>query len=189
MSVTWKDYKTGEMIEKHKGAVIKTGYQSWHDDWDELVWVWDFDENRPKSVIVHSTRFGCGDTKFTIDATDEVKALYNAWERECAFRKLLNDDYGRAHKITKGKTVVVTKGRKVPKGIKGLVFWEGTKRFGYSIVTTLGVAVNGEKDANGKWVEVVWVDANNVEVDNPDLTDEFELLAKAFNHFPMVNGF
>ena len=189
MPVIYTNHETGEKIVEFEGAVLETGHQSWYDDWDELVIVWNKEKNAPESRIVYSTRFGCGDVSCKIDATDEVKAKYAAHKRELAFRKLKSEDNKRAHRVRKGSEVVVVAGRKVKKGTKGVVFWEGERRFGYSLVKTLGVAVDGLKDLNNKWAEVVWVNVNNVEVANPELTDDFELLAKAFNQYPMVKGF
>lgn len=188
MPVTYTNHN-GEKVVSHVGCVLHTAHQSWYDDWDELVVVWNPDTKKPESVIVYSTRFGTGDTSFTIDATDEVLAEYNAYLRELKYNKLKSEAYEYAHKIRKGSEVVVVKGRKVKHGTKGLVFWEGTKRFGYSVVRTLGIAVNGEKDEHGKFKEVVWVSADNCEVADPDMPNDYEILANAFNHHPMVKGY
>jgi hypothetical protein len=51
----------------------------------------------------------------------------------------------------KGQTVTVTKGRKVPFGTTGEVFWVGRNSWGWRI---------GMKDAEG---ETHWTDVNNVE--------------------------
>ena len=75
------DVATGEKRAEHVGCVLKTGHHGWHDDWDELVIVWNPVEKKPESIIVYSTRFGVGDISFKIDATDEVLAEYHAYLR------------------------------------------------------------------------------------------------------------
>ena len=62
--------------------------------------------------------------------------------------------------VQKGKSVVVVKGRKVPHGVRGVVFWEGESNYGPRI---------GIKDAAG---EAHWIAASNVEVVLPGFPDD-----------------
>ena len=57
--------------------------------------------------------------------------------------------------VTKGATVVVVKGYKVPKGTSGTVFWTGVTKFGPRI---------GFKDAEGT---VFWTSESNIKVVGP----------------------
>jgi hypothetical protein len=59
-------------------------------------------------------------------------------------------------KIEKGRVVCVVKGRKVPIGIVGKIFYKKTKPTSFGLVTTLGI-----KDKNQV---VYWVNENNVEL-------------------------
>lgn len=75
-----------------------------------------------------TTRFAC-DTYCRIDATDEVKALYTAWvaknraeRREAALRI-------KGTLPERGARVRVVKGRKIPKGTEGTVFWHGADKY------------------------------------------------------------
>lgn len=62
--------------------------------------------------------------------------------------------------VRKGKSVVVMKGRKVPHGLRGIVFWEGEGEYGPRI---------GIKDAAG---EAHWTAASNVEVLLPGFPED-----------------
>jgi hypothetical protein len=81
------------------------------------------------------------------DATDEVKALYKAHvakmaqqARDLKAQKDAEDALYRAKmeaaKIEKGDYVTVYKGRKVPKGTIGQVFWIGDTQYGTRIGLT-----------------------------------------------------
>jgi hypothetical protein len=62
------------------------------------------------------------------------------------------EDIGR-----KGDVVEVYKGRKIPKGTIGTVFWSQCGQYG----TKLGLRTSEEKDESGKWKDVVFVALNN----------------------------
>ena len=71
---------------------------------------------------------------------DERKALEPA--------KALVDAHNR---VEHGKVMQVVRGRKVPKGTEGRVFWMRDGR--------VGLALSDRKDARGYHADVVWVDA------------------------------
>lgn len=78
------------------------------------------------------------------DATEEVKAEWEAWkaeqekirqqkEREAAERERKYRAEQEAKTPNRGKTVKVVKGRKVPVGLIGQVFWRGQTKYGYRV--------------------------------------------------------
>lgn len=127
--------------------------------------VWDEGRNETRSVggwWSHSDMM----KSVTVDATPEVVAKYNDYRARVAAVKAADDarsraarDAEEAAKPKAGKVVKVGKGRKVPKGTTGEVFWYGAGKSytGYG----RGPMRVGFKDAAGN---THWTDANNVEV-------------------------
>lgn len=141
---------------EHVGAVLSEGHEScrimsdvWGDRYFALVW--DFEENAPRKVTLQVVDYGCGysDDRVArawrnwhhtaeVDATDEVKALYQAWQDAQAeaetlrrFEKNLADARERAGEVSKGSRVELSRKRcKVPFGTKGEVFWVGDGSYG-----------------------------------------------------------
>jgi hypothetical protein len=116
-----------------------------------------------ETVEYNSTRYGGGGYA-TVDLTRENLQMYlhNAKSRQIveaiAWYKSLSTAIG------KGKEVIVVKGRKVPHGVIGVIFWERKENYdrygrGWNEVTRIGI-----KDADGN---VYWTYAHNVEVNNP----------------------
>lgn len=102
-----------------------------------------------------TTRFG-GGGYCRIDATDEVKELYAAWVKENERKR--QESYERVKRyealteLARGKRIRVTRGRKVPIGTEGVVFWHGASAYGDRV---------GFNDDQG---ETFWTAATNVEV-------------------------
>jgi hypothetical protein len=105
------------------------------------------------------------------DATPEVKAEWEAWKAEQeAIRAQKEKAYEEAQRKyfleqeaqtpTKGKYVKVVKGRKVPKGTIGEVFWRGQNQWGWSVGLELA---NGDR---------VFTADHNVEVIKPEEVPE-----------------
>lgn len=93
-----------------------------------------------------------------VDANEAVLALHRAHCQavqmegaKAAAKREAEIAAERAKEPAKGKTIVVVRGRKVPKGTKGVCFWMGSSYYG----TRLGL-----KTDSG---ETVWVDARNCE--------------------------
>lgn len=142
-----------------EGAVLETRERNGYDDSDFYAIVWDGE--KITTVDYASTRFWTYHNTAEVDATDSVKAAARAWLRKHAARQYELSQRSRA--ASHGDTVRVTKGRKVPVGTEGKVFWIGEKRWGTRV---------GFKDADG---EAHWTAADNVEV----IHDEDELAEKA----------
>lgn len=156
------------------GAVLKVfmgDYQVFSDDWSWATWAWVWDGNRVCKVLVNAHHPCCPSTSTaTEDATPETIAASNAWTTEQDAARVRSEEIAReasaraeALKPQKGRIVEVFKGRKIPLGTKGFVFWEGTDRYGNAKV---GVATTNRKvQAPGQrfasFVDVVWVAASN----------------------------
>jgi len=125
-------------------------------------------------------RTGCSEfsgvydaTVTVVDATEEIKAAYAAF----LAGKAAGESFARAEReqaahearvlaekrrIANGKLVRVTRGRKVPKGTQGRVFWMKDDTWG----VRLGIATSDRKDARGRNLDVAWVAASNCDVVN-----------------------
>ena len=156
------------MIKDYNGNVTYQGcvFNLWehnsYNDSDFYADVIDPITGEIKSIEYDTTRYaGCGTAQANIDLTKENYYTYlqNSYEKQLnEFVKKYQDDL---RKVDKDKKVIVVKGRKVPKGTEGVVFWVGTQNYdkynrsGYE-VTRIGI-----KDEFGK---IFWTSASNVEV-------------------------
>ncbi len=176
IQVTSKD---GSVQVSHTGCTLKTygeSVQVMSDiyEYHTYALVFDNDSGEFKSVFLTSDYPSSSGEKrvATVDATEEVKALYEAHEIMVEAKKALDRaEARRADKLAevrtpgRGKTLKVVKGRKVPVGTVGECTWYGEGR-SYSPFRSsyrnaapgpmrVGIKVNGE---------VVYTDARNVEV-------------------------
>lgn len=104
----------------------------------------------------------------TVDAPEELVELYHFW---CMAKKygetLASYDVLQTNIIleqktpNKGKYVKVVKGKKVPLGTEGMVFWEGVDNWGNKKV---GIALSPEKNIRGGYVNVAWTATSNCKV-------------------------
>lgn len=145
------------------------------DVWAYITYakVWSPDEGRVKLVAVGNSEFGSSGS-FEVDASDEVKALAAAWEAKELAKRRLSDKISdiskrvEAAKLpSRGKRVKVVRGRKVAKGLTGLVFWAGEGRWGWRVGFT--------PDGGG---EAVWTDRKNVEVIDDAASADLEVIEK-----------
>lgn len=155
--------------------VYRKDYRAMSDvyTYAEFATVWSFDQNKPVEVLVNAN-FECDQSGryAEVDATETVKELFEAHKAE-ELRKhqeaLLKQAQIEAEKAakapTKGRMVKVVKGRKIPLGTTGFVFWTGYDNYGN---TKLGIATSNNKAVQpGKkyasFTDVVWVTASNCE--------------------------
>lgn len=112
-----------------EGKVLSLGEHNGSDDSDFYALVWDDETGKPKEVEYATTRGWTYYNSATVDATDEIRAKYDAYretlraEREAAIAAI------EAQTPSRDKRVKVVKGRKVPIGITGTVFWYGRDKF------------------------------------------------------------
>lgn len=150
---------------KHVGAVLADRERNYHDDSDFYAVYWDFEDGAPSTIEYATTRFGGGGS-CKVDATDEVRALYEAYQAEAYRRAKYNREQGEREQDrrdallpTVGDRVrVIRKLKRVAKGTEGVIFWEGTCSYNGS--TRFGI-----KDADG---EKHWVGIKSVELTEPE---------------------
>ena len=149
-------------VSEHDGRVLSLESRSdriMSDVWDTGYYaiVWNAAAAGPVDVYLGGHEFGCT-KQAEVDATPEVIAAYEAWlaareaERAAAEdARLEANAESRLREVVRGCPVMVTRGRKIPKGTTGRVFWIGQKQF--------GVRVGFETDDG----VTHWADINNVD--------------------------
>lgn len=115
----------------YEGRVLATRERNgYHDsDFDALVWT---EDGKPRWVEYDTTR-GAGGGTAKVDATDEVKAAYADYRDKYVAAQKAERAREDAARVAKGKRVRVVKGRKVPVGTEGVVFWIGDSRWGLRV--------------------------------------------------------
>lgn len=169
-----------EDAETHEGLVVGRETDPYvrimSDVWADLYYalVWNPDLEKVERVPVGDSEFAGGTQEYqvVVDAPADIMIAFEAWKAGRAKGKALRErmsEYDAREQRTqeerqtprRGKTVRVIKGRKLPLGTEGLVFWVGGDRFGN---TKLGIATSDRKDSRGFWADVKWTYAQNVEV-------------------------
>lgn len=169
----------GYWVTTYEGKVLETRERNYYDDSDFYALVWDDDANAVISVDYATTRGWTYLNSATVDATDEVKAKAAKFYENVAFEALKAKAAEAARKVAVGKSVKVVKGRKVPKGTEGTVFWVGPGRAYSYYAAKYGVPDRvGFKDAAGT---TFWTAASNLEVTDAEewLADLEDLKARA----------
>lgn len=155
----------GQVVDR----VVKTE-RIMSDVWADCTYAVVFDGSSIKEVYVGNSEFGYhGDLEgWEIDATLDTLAQYKAFKANQEVIRQHNEalaaEKRRQEAIEreaatpyKGRHVKVVRGRKVPIGTEGVVFWYGRNKFGYN-PNDMRI---GFKDAQGT---VHWTCADNVEV-------------------------
>jgi hypothetical protein len=138
----------------YEGAVLKLGQESvriMSDVWGTLYYalVWEADEPRKVTLEVVDHQLGAFQDPIIrafenwehtaeVDATDEVKAAYQAWQEAQAEAQAHREHeenqeaaFHVANQVRKGAYVELNRKRcKVPYGTRGHVFWTGDSRYG-----------------------------------------------------------
>jgi hypothetical protein len=140
------------MQTSHVGVVLSEGEHNFHDDSNFYAVVWNSDKGCTEQVQFATTRGWTYPNHCKVDATPEVIAAWQAWSEVKRQEYLKRDREEQARKVSKGKMVVVARGRKVPKGTTGIVFWYGAGQWGDRV---------GVKDSRGT---VHWTAAVNCDV-------------------------
>jgi hypothetical protein len=186
MAITWKRINgkdvEGEAVT-HRGLVIGTvgrNEQVMSDMWEFFNYaiVWDVAEGHPREINVGSPGIGAYTlAEVEVDASVAIQALadaYDAAREESGQAKaalayadeearLDVEDWGE---VEKGKVMVVARGRKVAKGTTGKVVWYGPSKGSYGGIRA-GIATDDERDASGRHVNVVFVDAKHLDNAEP----------------------
>lgn len=160
----------------HEGCVVEMfsrTEQIMSDVWAQVYYavVWDLELERPVRIWTHTEgEHGGFYRKANIDASKEINQAYLAWSEGESVGKVFADrldqydteqmlmDSQRRQSCPKGRKVEVFKGRKVPVGTSGTVFWSGVDNFGR---VKLGLFTSERRDSKGRYADVVWVAADN----------------------------
>ncbi len=148
--------------------VYKKDYRAMSDvyTYGTFALVWSEKTQRADEVLVNAN-FECdsGYGHAEVDATPEVLSSYDEARARAAAERCRHDELvrqaneeTRVHEPSIGMTMVVAKGRKVPKGTKGIVaaLWGGGGRV---LLKPLGTSPAGLKDRS---VAGQWIDARNL---------------------------
>jgi hypothetical protein len=161
----WEEYvdsygESGYRRMTHVGLVLGLSERNGYHDSDFYAYVWNWEKQEPEEIFYATTRFPSTGANAVVDATAEVVAAYDAYRAKKAEQKAAAQAVEDAKQIAVGKKVVVARGRKVPKGTVGKVIWLGQGDWGWRA----GVATSEKKDATGKYADVVWTAAKNLDV-------------------------
>ena len=113
--------KPGEFEEVFKGACLYEREMNGYHDSDFYMVCWDDEAGKPVERMVGTTRFPYS-VKAVVDASSEVVEKFEAYNKRIAVAK-------ENAIVRVGKMVKVVRGRKIPKGIVGKVFWVGVCKF------------------------------------------------------------
>lgn len=180
MAINWTTYKINSWnreIEStrtsHEGVVLTTAWveeeRVMSDIWANVSYclVWNPQTNQAQRVCLGQHFELCNTFgEAIVDVDPAILATHQAQQEaarlahEEAERKLaegrtierMRADWNRPEK---GKMMQVIRGRKVPKGTFGRVFWVDDLRN----PTRVGLTRNDVKDERGHYVNVIWVDA------------------------------
>jgi len=170
MAITWTN-KDGDVIKvSHEGLVLKARKcecvrvmsDIYSDEFYAVVW----DSEKGDTVDVHiGSCFELFDGPWGMaveDATPEVKEAYLGMLIEKQRRR--DEQVSREAEEARrrewnrprhGMRMRVVKGRKVPQGTEGIVFWVRDGR--------VGLALDESRDAKGRYANVAWVDGSYLE--------------------------
>ena len=168
---------TGVLIERE---------ENWRDDSDGYALAWN--GTAVERVATWTTRCGMDPVR-CVPATPEEREAAAAWNEARLFDLLRAADREKSREVAKGKTVRVVRGRKVPLNTVGVIFYWSEQTFslryrnGYKQgpdSIKIGLALD-EVKVGGRYVNVAWTYAHNVEVLSPDayLTPDADLRLRA----------
>lgn len=135
----------GKPDVQYEGCVLSTYERNGYHDSDFYAVVWDEEKQAVTEVEYDTTR--CGDGGYAkVDATmDVLRKVYRYYWKlgRARFDKYTNPQM--AKDFGKGDKVVVVRGRKIPQGTVGTVFWIGTKYnfYNYRDEERVGIEVDG----------------------------------------------
>lgn len=167
-----KTYYGKRIIPNTEGRVLSiTKQYHYIGDGDGYYWhdaIVINDDGSPRCVKCggyqgRDSRDGSIDLGSTVDLTDDLRAKYLAWKKIDdeykqavkefdAKERLVSDMYNDPEQ-SKGQWAIVTKGRKIPKGTWGKIFWVRNDQYGWRI---------GMKQSETS--DPTWVAFDNVEV-------------------------
>ena len=147
MAVQTFIYGEGKSAVEYDGCVLDTYEHNGAWDSDFYAVCWDREKREVVRVMYDTTRQGSSGWA-KIDATEEVlREMYRHYRQVTRrdFDSILNQRQAKTY--DKGDNVVVIKGRKIPKGTVGKVFWKGSSFNPYSrqYEERVGIEVDGSR--------------------------------------------
>lgn len=148
----------GEDKIEYAGCVLGTYERNGYDDSDFYAICWDEEKQEVVDVEYDTTRSGGGGWA-KVDATEET--LRKAFRHFARIARISFDgrwNKEQAREVKPGDTVIVVRGKKIPKGTVATCFWVGERRniYTYSDDKRVGVEVNGQRSFLPlEYVEVV----------------------------------
>jgi hypothetical protein len=147
----------------HEGLVVSESWtkvvQIMSDVYEDATYVNVWNPDTEKVERVKLTEYDI-DGISTLDASSELLDEIARREVEAKSRKRVEDLFNSP---VRGKVMEVVRGRKVPTGTVGTVFWVGDGR--------VGLALSDAKDASGRNKDVAWVNSEylvNTDPTGPD---------------------
>ena len=154
----------GSEIKSYDGCVIRTWEHNGPWDSDFFADCVNIETGKIDCVEYDTTRCGgCGSAK--VDLTEANFRLYQRASYNRAIENALEFNRKNAMKVEVGKVVRVVKGRKVPIGTVGTVFWQkevNYDRYGRWYKAQMRIGIKNEKG------DVWWLNQENVVVDNAE---------------------
>lgn len=149
----------GKPDVQYEGCVLNVWEHNGYHDSDFYATVWDEEKQAVVDVEYDTTRCGGGGTA-QIDATDEVlQKVYRYYKRlgRSRFDGFSNEE--QAKQFGRGDQVTVVRGRKIPQGTVGTVFWMGDcyNQYTYRTEKRVGIEVDGER----KFLPADYVERHN----------------------------
>ena len=127
--------------EQFPGRVLAVGEMNYHDDSDFYAIVVT-EDGVIKRVDDGTTRAAAPPTA-RVDATPEAQAQAEKALAEYLFRQMQNEAGRQAARVRVGARVVARRGRKVPVGTEGEVFWMGWNDFRPRFANSYSAKVEG----------------------------------------------
>lgn len=120
--------------DTHVGLCLHEGEHNGYHDSDFYMVVWNEEKQQPETYEFASTRGWCGPAYGSRpDATEEVRAKYEAFQNVVRERREAERREAERKNPTWGKRVRVIRGRKLPIGTEGEIFWRGNSGYGESV--------------------------------------------------------
>lgn len=171
--------RTIYLYDTHIGYCLEDREENGRDDSDFYMLVWNPEKEIIERHMFATTRgwsYPCYGS--SADATPEVRSAAAAYLRKRHFESLKQQNITEARKPKFGRLVRVLKGRKVPVGTQGEVFWEGKSAAGVSKYGTWGKQREriGIRLQDGSRI---FIDADNVEVLMPET---YEVAVEELEH-------
>jgi hypothetical protein len=133
-----KPYDPLYMETTYVGCVLSVREMNGYDDSDFYATVWDEETESVKEIMYASTRSWTYPNGAKVDATPDVR--HKAAEADYADRlpRMMKHNVEAAkNRFDSGTTVKVVRGRKIPKGVVGTIFWINNGQWGVRIGITV----------------------------------------------------